>query len=159
MSWRHASLWLRAEDVTILYRRGQSHMKASRYEQDLAQSKGVRIKHWVMPKSILGDAGRVAAIECEYTREVGGKLTGTGETFRLDADMVMKAIGQSHDDAALGAGLSLSAGKIMVDAERRTSLPKVWAGGDCTAGGEDLTVTAVADGREAAESINRMLHG
>ena len=36
-------------------------------------------------------------------------------------------------------------------------MPKVWAGGDCATGGDDLTVTAVAEGRDAAESINRFL--
>ena len=49
--------------------------------------------------------------------------------------------------------------EIEVDAEGRTSLAKVWAGGDCATGGDDLTVTAVAEGRDAAESINRFLGG
>ncbi len=49
------------------------------------------------------------------------------------------------------------AARISVDAEGRTSLDGVWAGGDCVKGGEDLTVSAVAMGRDAAESINRAL--
>ena len=44
-----------------------------------------------------------------------------------------------------------------IDAEGRTSIPGVWAGGDCAFGGQDLTVSAVAMGRDAAESINRSL--
>ncbi|MNC98676.1 glutamate synthase subunit beta [compost metagenome] len=36
-------------------------------------------------------------------------------------------------------------------------MEKIWAGGDCATGGDDLTVTAVAEGRDAAESINRFL--
>ncbi len=40
---------LGAEEVTILYRRGPEHMKASPFEQDLAQTRGVKIKHWVAP--------------------------------------------------------------------------------------------------------------
>jgi glutamate synthase (NADPH/NADH) small chain len=147
---------LGAEDVTILYRRGQSQMKASRYEQELATSKGIKIKHWVAPKRLIGEGGRVVAIECEYMSEVGGRLSGTGETFRLDADMVMKAIGQTFAQEGLG-GVALAGGRIKVDAGRRTSLPKVWAGGDCVQGGDDLTVSAVADGREAAESIDAIL--
>ena len=46
-----------------------------------------------------------------------------------------------------------------MDEERRTSLPGVWAGGDCVHGGEDLTVSAVQDGKLAALSIDRFLRG
>ena len=55
--------------------------------------------------------------------------------------------------------MALIGGKIEVDGEGRTSIAKVWAGGDCATGGDDLTVTAVAEGRDAAESINRFLRG
>ena len=48
-------------------------------------------------------------------------------------------------------------GRIAVDDDFRTSNPSVWAGGDCVAAGEDLTVTAVAQGRDAAESIHAAL--
>ena len=41
----------------------------------------------------------------------------------------------------------------------RTGLAGVWAGGDCASGGEDLTVTAVAEGRDAAEDIHQTLMG
>ena len=148
---------LGAEDVTILYRRGIEHMKASVYEQDLAQTKGVRIKHGLQPKAIIGEAGHVTAIECEYTSEKRGKLAGTGETLRIEADMVFKAIGQTFDGDPLGGLVALGSGRIKVDAERRTSAVKIWAGGDCIAGGKDLTVSAVEDGKQAAESINRFL--
>ncbi len=42
---------LGAEDVTICYRRGKEHMNASGFEQDLAASKGVNIRHWVQPRA------------------------------------------------------------------------------------------------------------
>ena len=147
---------LGAEDVTILYRRGPGQMKASAYEQELAQTKGVKIKHWVMPKKVMIKNGRPVGLVCEYTREVKGKLVGTGETFDLAADMIFKAIGQTYVDATGGA-LKLAGGRIAVDAERRTSVTGIWAGGDCAAGGKDLTVAAVDDGRRAAESINEFL--
>jgi dihydropyrimidine dehydrogenase (NAD+) subunit PreT len=147
---------LGAEDVTILYRRGQEQMKASLFEQDLAQIRGVKIKHWVMPKKVLIKKGKAVGLRCEYTVEKKGKLEGTGETFDLPADMIFKAIGQTFVDAAGGA-LELSGGRIKVDAERRTSVQGIWAGGDCAAGGKDLTVAAVDDGRRAAESINAFL--
>ncbi|HEX7437699.1 MAG TPA: FAD-dependent oxidoreductase, partial [Caldimonas sp.] len=53
--------------------------------------------------------------------------------------------------------LALRGGRIEVDAEGRTSLAKVWAGGDCTFGGQDLTVEAVEHGKIAAHSIDRSL--
>jgi dihydropyrimidine dehydrogenase (NAD+) subunit PreT len=149
---------LGAEDVTILYRRGPEQMKASRFEQELAQTRGVRIKHWVMPKSVIAENGKAVGLVCEYTSEASGRLTGTGETFEIPADMIFKAIGQSFIDINGGA-LQLDGGRISVDAERRTTLRAVWAGGDCVAGGQDLTVASVDDGRRAAESINAYLKG
>lgn len=147
---------LGAEDVTILYRRGPGQMKASAYEQDLAQTKGVKIKHWVMPKQVVVENGKAVGLVCEYTHEANGKLAGTGETFTLPADMIFKAIGQTYVDV-LGGQLVLDQGRIRVDAERRTSVRGIWAGGDCVAGGQDLTVASVDDGRRAAESINQFL--
>ena len=95
-------------------------------------------------------------LTCEYTQEVNGKLSGTGETFDLPADMIFRAIGQTYVDAT-GGKLALEGGRIKVDAEKRTSVKGIWAGGDCVAGGQDLTVASVDDGRRAAESINLFL--
>lgn len=145
---------LGAETVTLVYRRGPEAMPASRWEQDLAAAKGVAFRHWARPVRLSGN-GAVREIEFEYTRQGARGLEGTGETFRLAADQVFKAIGQQLDGAP--DGLELDGAKIRVDAEGRTSLPRVWAGGDCVAAGDDLTVTAVAQGRDAAESIHRIL--
>ncbi|MBZ9812998.1 MULTISPECIES: NAD(P)-dependent oxidoreductase [unclassified Mesorhizobium] len=151
---------LGAEEVTICYRRGQEHMNASEFEQDLAAANGVTIRHWLQPKRVIAENGKVSAIELEYTAMSGDKLVGTGETLRLNADQVFKAIGQSFVPAHLNGSaeqIELEGGRIKVDAEGRTSLAKVWAGGDCIFGGDDLTVSAVAQGRDAAESIHRAL--
>jgi dihydropyrimidine dehydrogenase (NAD+) subunit PreT len=153
---------LGAEEVTICYRRGQEHMNASEFEQDLAAANGVVIRHWLQPKKVISEGGKVVAIELEYTAMKGDKLSGTGETVRLAADQVFKAIGQSFEPSALngsGPSVAMDGGRIKVDGEGRTSLAKVWAGGDCIAGGDDLTVSAVAQGRDAAESIHRALVG
>jgi glutamate synthase (NADPH/NADH) small chain len=151
---------LGAEDVTIVYRRGQEHMGASRFEQELAQGSGVRIRHWARPVRLVGKE-HVTRVEFECTRQdADGRLEGTGETFALQADVVFKAIGQEIDWDELGATsrvLRLRDGRIDVDAGRKTSLDNVWAGGDCVAGGQDLTVTAVQDGKVAARSIDRWL--
>jgi glutamate synthase (NADPH/NADH) small chain len=149
---------LGAEDVTICYRRGKEDMNASGFEQDLAAANGVTIRHWLQPKRVISHNGKVTAIELEYTAMKDGKLAGTGELLTLPADQVFKAIGQTLVPAALNgssASVELENGRIKVDAEGRTSMAKVWAGGDCIRGGEDLTVTSVAQGRDAAESIHR----
>ncbi len=147
---------LGAEEVTICYRRGKEHMNASEFEQDLATSKGVIIRHWLAPKAILAQDGKVAALEVEYTTLSEGRLATTGETGVIAADQIFKAIGQALVSSSLGS-LRLESGRIVVDPEGRTSLEGVWAGGDCVFGGNDLTVSAVANGRDAAESIHRML--
>ena len=147
---------LGAEDVTILYRRGAAQMKASSFEQELAQTKGVKIKHWVAPKKVIVKGGVAVGLTCDYMEEKKGKLVPTGETFDIAADTIFKAIGQTYVDAT-GGSLKLEGGRIAVDGERRTSVPGIWAGGDCAAGGKDLTVAAVDDGRRAAESIHAYL--
>lgn len=145
---------LGAENVSVVYRRGQDQMPASGYEQELAASKGVRIITNARPVRVLGgDAAR--EVEFEYTREGADGLEGTGDTFRMPADQVLKAIGQTLGGAP--QGLALDGGKIKVDKSGATSLPGIWAGGDCAAGGDDLTVTAVAEGRDAAEAIHAAL--
>jgi glutamate synthase (NADPH/NADH) small chain len=145
---------LGAENVSVVYRRGRDAMPASGYEQDLAASKGVRFIFNAMPLEVLGN-GAATALRCEYTKVDGRSVTGTGETFDLPADQVLKAIGQSLDGAP--DALAIEGGKIKVDAAGRTSVDGIWAGGDCASGGEDLTVTAVAEGRDAAEDIHNTL--
>ena len=136
--------------MTIVYRRGQDRMSASGYEQDHAASAGVRIICNAAPVAVHGN-GAVREVEFAYTQDTAEGLKPTGETFRLRADQVFKAIGQTLD--ALPTSVSVTGGKI-------SGLPaKVWAGGDCTDGGEDLTVTAVAQGRDAAEDIHKALMG
>lgn len=154
---------LGAEDVTLVYRRGKANMNATWVEQEFAQTNGVTIKHWLKPRRVLGKGGHVTGVEFEYTR-IGddGGLVGTGKTRVIEADMVMKAIGQcfvplsSSDESGV---LELEKGRIAVDAEQRTSLEGVWAGGDCVVGGEDLTVQGVEDGKVAAHSIHAALMG
>ena len=152
---------LGAEDVTIVYRRGPDAMSATAHEQEFAQTNGVRIKHWARPVRLLGEGNQLVAVQFEYTRvDPAGRLVGTGESFSLEADQVFKAIGQVlvPDPIRDGARqvLEMQDGKIAVDAQRHTSLPGVWAGGDCVSG-LDLTVQAVQDGKVAAHAIDGWL--
>jgi dihydropyrimidine dehydrogenase (NAD+) subunit PreT len=149
---------LGAESVTILYRRGRDAMKASAYEQELALSHGVVIQEWAAPKKLMIKGDRVVGLKIEETTMKGKKLTSTGKSYELAADVIFKAIGQNYVDVTGGA-LALQDGRLKVDANKRTSRPKVWAGGDCVAGNRALTVAAVDDGRRAAESINNYLKG
>ncbi|HSG97356.1 MAG TPA: NAD(P)-dependent oxidoreductase [Woeseiaceae bacterium] len=134
---------LGAEQVDIVYRRGPEQMSASAFEQALAQTAGVTIHFRAPPKRILGDA-HVTGVEFEAD---GGKLV-------LEADIVFKAIGQQ---LAGFDEVEMKNGRIVVDACHRTSLDGVWAGGDCVAGGDDLTVWAVEHGKLAAIDIDRHL--
>lgn len=151
---------LGAEHVTMVYRRGPAQMGATAHEQDLAQVNGVKIIAWARPAKLIGSGGHVCAVEFEYTRlDHQGRLTGTGDMFALNADMVFTAIGQKLVPSGLQGSaelLAIDQGKIVVNAERQTSLPDVWAGGDVVLG-PDLTVVAVEDGKIAARSINRRL--
>jgi dihydropyrimidine dehydrogenase (NAD+) subunit PreT len=138
---------LGAELVTIAYRRGIDDMRASAYECELAQTNGVTIRPWVRPISLEGQGGAVSGVVLERTK-------GEGGPFRLEADMVLTAIGQTGAGDLFGpTPPKIQGGKIVIDEERRTSLPKVWAGGDAAFGGQDLTVAAVEDGKRAAASI------
>ena len=126
---------LGAQNVTMVYRRGKEKMSASLYEQDHAATVGVKIIYGAAPKAISAEGVTFAY--------------DSGETFTLPADQVLKAIGQTLS----GAPIAKDGNKLVTQAGR------VWAGGDCAAGGEDLTVTAVAQGRDAAEAINTALKG
>jgi glutamate synthase (NADPH/NADH) small chain len=153
---------LGAEDVTIVYRRGPEQMGATHHEQEFAQVNGVRIKHWARPVRALGEGGQLRAVEFAYTKPDGrGGLADRGDRFTLAADMLFKAIGQTFVADPLENGvqetIELAKGRIRVNQERATSLPGVYAGGDCVAGGSDLTVEAVEDGKRAAIAIDRYL--
>ncbi len=149
---------LGAEEVTICYRRGQEQMAASRFEQELAASAGVIIRHWLKPVQIQCDDNHVTGIEFEYTRIEDGKLVGTQQTTTIAADQIFKAIGQKLDTNLLEkSGLALNANRIAIDSNGQTSHKKIWAGGDCAEGGDDLTVSAVAMGRDAAQDMHQKM--
>ncbi len=149
---------LGAQDVHIVYRRGAESMSASTDEQDWAQTNGVTIHHWLAPVEIEGTQGHASGVRFAHQAMVDGKLSPTGETQTFQADMVFKAIGQQLGNPVLAqAGLTLQGSRIATDAQGQTSLPGVWAGGDCRAGGLDLTVEAVEHGKQSAKAIHAYL--
>lgn len=147
---------LGAEEVTIVYRRGVEAMAASPFEQDLATQKGVRIIHNAQPVGIEG-GDTLSGVNFAYTETRDGKLVTLDQNFTLQADQLFKAIGQRLSGAP--EAVKVENGKIVVDDKQRSSVAGVWAGGDCASGGDDLTVTAAAEGRDAALDIHSTLMG
>ena len=141
---------LGAESVTMVYRRGVAKMSASGYEQDHAKAAGVRIVYGAVPIRLIG-ATAVTAVEFAYAVDGAQGLAVSSETFILKADQVFKAIGQTL--AGAPDGIPAENGKLV----KRVGM--VWSGGDCALGGDDLTVTAVAEGRDAAEAMHGVLMG
>ena len=149
---------LGAQEVHMVYRRGANTMSASNAEQDWAQTHGVTLHHWLAPEEIVGADGQASGVRFAHQALVDGKLQATGETHTLAADTVLKAIGQGLGNPVLAqAGLALQDGRIATDAVGQTNLPGVWAGGDCRAGGLDLTVEAVEHGKQSARAIHQHL--
>ncbi|MGO2204376.1 NAD(P)-dependent oxidoreductase [Pseudomonas helleri] len=153
---------LGAREVNLVYRRGQEDMGATGHEQDIAKANQVCLMTWAQPDEVLlDDQGQVRGMRFARTRLADGRLVKTGETFELAADAVFKAIGQTFDEVTLSDPLAHSlqrtGDRITVDEHLRTSIPGVYAGGDCTSLGQDLTVQAVQHGKLAAQAIHAQL--
>ncbi len=144
-------------NVTLVYRRGEAEMGATDFERDLARLNGVNIRLWASPVAIEGGE-MVSGVVFQDVRLLRGQLMPEGEPFVLRADMVLKAIGQKFDPAAV-MGLEMHGSKLKIGEDYSTSLAGVFAGGDCVDAGEDLTVRAVEDGKRAAHACDRYLKG
>ncbi|MFL6672489.1 MAG: NAD(P)-dependent oxidoreductase [Massilia sp.] len=150
---------LGAEDVTLVYRRGFDAMSATIHEIHIAKENFVRIRTWAAPLEVLLDGeGRVQGMRFEETRMMDGRLARTGGMIEIAADAIFKAIGQGMEPAGLSEPLARQLAregdKIRVDDHFRTALPGIYAGGDCVAPGQDLTVQAVQHGKLAALAIH-----
>lgn len=139
---------LGAPTVTIIYRRSESEMSAYRHEYEFAKNEGIEFRFHSTPISVVVEAGNVTGLECSTN----------GASVVMPADQVVKAIGQERPSLAALLGLKTRRGFIDVDAGFQTSLPGVYAGGDCVrAAGNCSTVMAVEDGKLAAVEIHRKL--
>ena len=152
---------LGAQDVHMVYRRGPQAMGASKAEQEWAQTHGVVIHHWLSPMEVMPnsfDPKYVGAVRFARQKMAGAKLVATGETLVIESDMVLKAIGQTLGNPLLAqADFELRDGRIATDLNGLTSQRGIWAGGDCRAGGLDLTVEAVQHGKLSAQAIHAYL--
>ena len=132
-------------------------MSATAYEVELARKNGVNIKTWLAPTAIIADE-HIAQLECTKTDLREGKLIETLFKETIECDMLMKAIGQKLNVSVLG-DIQVEKGKIVIDENYQTTIQGVYAGGDAIKSGEDLTVQAVEDGKQAAHAIDRHLRG
>lgn len=159
------ALELGADKVNVLYRRSREEMPANPWEVDEAISRGVEIEFLVTPKRILGESGKVSAIEC--IRMELGELDDTGRRkpvaikdseFIRETDMVVLAIGEAPDVTFLPEEIEVNNnGTVWVNPlTMETSLKGVFAGGDAVTGPATV-IEAIQGGKRAAESIVKYL--
>ena len=141
---------------------------AAREEIEEAEKEGIRLHTRFGPKRILGSGGKVTGIELIKASRVFDEnrrfnpqfIEGSEET--VDCDTVVLAIGQSPDFSWLRPEDNLKLtprGTLLTDPETMaTSRPDVFAGGD-VAFGPRIIITAVAEGKKAANSIAKFLTG
>jgi glutamate synthase (NADPH/NADH) small chain len=150
---------LGAGEVTLVYRRTDAEMPCTQKELEIARLDGCRI-HWLAaPGEVIGFGGRVTGVKCEKMRlgppDSAGRLSPqpTGETFNLEADMVIKATGQMpFEELVQTAGLGHRNGKVSTDRFGITAQSGIFAGGDCVNGGKEV-VDAVQAGKLSAAAI------
>ena len=159
------ALRLGAREVTILYRRTRGEMPASAEEIEGAIAEGVKIEFLVAPSKIAGKNGRV---ELGSIRMRLGAIDASGRPrpepiegseFLMSFDTIIAAVGQRPEVPAQ-FNLTLGRGNtIQVDPETlATSRQGVFAGGDAKNGPASV-IEAIADGRQAAVSIDKYLGG
>jgi formate dehydrogenase beta subunit len=158
------ALRLGAKEVTIVYRRSRDEMPASAEEIEGALTEGVNLQFLATPTRIIGNNGH---IKLECIRMKLGKPDASGRRrpeplkgteFKIDADSVIVAIGESvaiPDQFAL----KQADNKIWVNPDTlATSREGVFAGGDSVSGPASI-IEAIAAGRKAASSIDSYLGG
>lgn len=156
--------------VTILSWTVPDEITAANEEVEEALQEGVTVEHCVIPVEILGEGGKVTGLRCLRTQLTDDIMPNgrhrpepvPGSDFIIDADHVVMAIGQSANADELGIeGLDIDpdSGVIRVNPlTLQTSIPGVFAGGDCVTGPNNV-VEAMAHGLRASESIDRHLQG
>jgi len=156
-----------AKSVTCLYRRDRANMPGSAREVKNAEEEGVNFMWLSAPKAFIGDK-KVDRILVQRMRLLTQDNSGRqsvqpveGETFALEADMVVQALGFEAEDmpAMFNApDLKLSRnGTIEVNhSSFMSSIDGVFAAGDIVRGAS-LVVWAIRDGRDAAKSIHNYI--
>lgn len=156
--------------VTVLSWTIPEEITAGTDEVEEALQEGVSMRYSTVPVEILGDAGRVTGVRCQRTRLTEEVMPNgrhmpepiPGTDFVIQADHVVVAVGQSPNAAQLnieGLAIDENTSAILVNPlTLETSIPGVFAGGDCVTGPNNV-VQAMAAGLRAADSIDRYLRG
>jgi len=153
----------------VVYRRGVEEMPANEEEIHECREEGIDLMTFTNPIRILGEDGKVKAIECVRMRPGAPDASGRrrpevipGSEFVVEVDAVIPAIGQESDWACLTAecACQLSGwGTMQVDALTLQSHDAdIFAGGDAVTGPQTV-IKAIAAGKQAAISIGRFLRG
>ena len=154
-------------DVTVLYRRSEAELPARKEEIAHAKEEGVAFRWLTAPKEILTDAEEnVTGVLCVRMElgapDASGRCRPTeveGSDHTVQADMVIFALGTSPNPLLKRTteGLATGAhGEIVADGDGKTSLDKVYAGGDAVTGSATV-ILAMGAGKRAAEAIDREL--
>lgn len=163
------ALRIGAKKVIILYRRMIDAMPAYIDEVEEAIAEGIEIMELVAPvRFIKGKSGRVEKVECVKMRLGDFDKTGRrksvkveGSNFFIEVDSVIPAISQYSDLPFIKKeeiGITPWGTFIVEDDTLMTTMDGVFAGGD-VARGPDTVIQAIADGKKAAESIDKYLGG
>lgn len=160
---------LGAEEVSIVYRRGEEELPARREEVEHAKEEGVVFRLLHNPVEILGDENffvsgmRCVKMELGEPDKSGRRrpVEIPGSDFVLETDAVIMAIGTSPNPLikSTTAGLETEKwGGIVADAMGRTSRPGVYAGGDAVTGAATV-ILAMGAGKTAAKAIDEQIRG
>ena len=170
MDAARSALRLGADEVYIVYRRGESELPARAEEVEHAKEEGIIFKLLTNPTRILrGENGMVAGMECvEMTLgepDASGRrrpVVKEGSEFVLDVDCVIMAIGTSPNPLIKSTTEGLATekwGGIIADDETGlTSRENVYAGGDAVTGAATV-ILAMGAGKNAATAIDKKLSG
>ncbi|MFC2036226.1 FAD-dependent oxidoreductase [Chloroflexota bacterium] len=159
---------LHCDQVLILYRRSLEEMPSNPDEVAEARDEGVDIEYLVAPVRIVGQGGRVVGIDCIRMALGESDKSGRrrpipieGSEFFIEVDTVIVAVGQKPDLSFIEEDITIteSRGHIVVDHHTMaTQSPGIFAAGD-VAGEPAPMISAIADGRRAAVSIDKYLGG
>jgi len=160
-----AAVRLGADEVIVAYRRGPEAMPAFQYEYEYMKHDGVEFEWNAQPVRVVAEDGQARGVEFKRVKpsEPWSRRSRLepvpGSEFTIEADMVVKALGQEVLIELLEAipGLAIDGGKVTVDPKSgATSVPGLFAGGDCTSKGAEI-VDAVEEGKIAAAGIDQMI--
>lgn len=158
---------LGAQKVYVVYRRTEVEMPARKEEVAHAKEEGIEFLFLQNAKRIIGNNnGKVKAIEC-LRYELGepdssGRrrpIVISNSEFILEVDTVIVAIGNNSNPLISQTCPDIKVnkwGNIIVDENQRTSVDRIYAGGDIVLGAATV-ILAMGEGRRAAASINRIL--